>query len=317
MGPTRNGRLESYQEVAREKCDRQQLVRKGLKQLMGTLKSHLKHVLRPGFMFLRGAARFSLFEKTYETLVFASRASRLRRQLAIRGKRVLIVGSAPSASLKGFSAFDYVIGVHGSPANIRSSFDLETHLVVVDRSLFNAQELDTNFGKRIIAKRGMLRGNPLLKMVVAQSNSLRATVPIKDVADIEASWSISRIERRIILRKATRSKILDSWDHRSLTGTGGFAIALAWFLGATSIQFTGFNLINGTPSEWPSHFYGALYGENLEDLERVTPEAVTAPRTHSSADAVVVASLALRGFDITTNEPDFFPLIQNWLHLDN
>lgn len=249
----------------------------------------------------------------YELLVFSAKASLMERQLEIQGKRVLIVGSAPSATLNGLTDFDFVIGVHGSPANIRSSLGLKTDLVVVDRSLFNAEQLETNRGKGIIAERGMLRDNPLLKMVVTQSNSIQADTPIEEVADINMAWHLSRMERRIILRRATRSLVLDSWDYRSLTGTGGFAIALAQFFGAASIEFTGFNLINRTQSLWPSHFYAGLYGENLEDQDPLIPGAFAAPRTHSSADAVVVASLSLRGFDISTNESDFFPLIQNWL----
>ena len=252
-------------------------------------------------------------ESAYEFFVWPTKFRRLKRELGIEGKRVLIVGSAPSASLNGFNDFDFVIGVHGSPANIRSSLGLEADLVVVDRSLFNAEQLETNRGKGIIAERGMLRDNPNLKMVVTQSNSVRADISIQEVADIAAAWHLSRVERRIILRRATYSALLDSWDHRSLTGTGGFAIAFAQFFGASSIQFTGFNLFNRTTSGWPSHFYGALYGENLEDQGPVVAEAFTLPRTHSSADAVVVASLALRGFDITTNEADFLPLIQNWI----
>jgi len=240
---------------------------------------------------------------------------RLFRKFGVAGKSVLVVGSAPSASLQNLDPFEFVVGVHASPLLIESKFGLVTDLLVSDISVFHQDYAGKEPGRRAVLDSGAMSMSPLKRLVVVGQDSLRETAPYSEVGNFSQILRLSQMKRKAILAWSSRSFVLNSYNDHSLVGTGAFAIALSFFAGAKSVQFTGFNLRNGTSDsvEYPRHFYDDLFSHDLYTPEQIVEDYTQSkPRTHSSADSFLISSLYLQEKPIRSNEADFEPLLANW-----
>lgn len=233
----------------------------------------------------------------------------------LRQKSVLIVGSAPTASLDSLNSFDYVFGVHASPLQLGQLGLHETHGLLVDASLFNAARRRTDSGKSVVWDSGVLNSNPHKVLVAVFSNNIRPTESLKKSSTYSRLLRIHNPMRRLILWWASRGFSLEPHKGASLVGTGGFAVAYAFFAGAKSVQITGFNLRSGTKAgtEFPQHFYDSLgMDHSLYEVNDLDPDRDNSkPRGHSAADALLISALYLNGRDIHSNEPDLWPLLSN------
>ena len=268
--------------------------------------------LLPRFKKVRKRLRF-----VRDFVLFPLSLRRLSRVLGIRGEAVLVVGSAPSASLEGLEPFSKVIGIHASPELVRVRFNLQCDVVVVDQSLFNSNFTEKDSTKKQITKNGLLKKNPQQTLVVSASNTISPTVPFESIVPNRRSFFINRDTRRLLLRHLSLSPLLDSPDGSSMVGTGALAIAIAFVGGARSVQFTGINLSSGLSpkrgGDEPVHFYEQI---GLEQAHEPGSEAAAGedslPRNHSAADSLLIASLALRFGTLSSNEKELKPLLNNW-----
>ena len=284
--------------------------------VMATYKALIVHELG---LISRAARRFSrCILYSFCILSLPLWRKRLFRNFGVTGKSVLVVGSAPSASLEALDPFDFVIGVHASPLLIESKFGLVTDLLVCDVTVFDSEYAAKEPGRRAVLDSGALSISPKKRLVVVGHDSIRETAPYAETAKFSKFLRLSLVERRAILAWASRSSVLNSDNNHSMVGTGGFAIALAFFAGAKSVQFTGFNLRNGTSDavEYPHHFYDDMFSHDLYAPEQVAEDYMQSkPRTHSSADSFLISSLYLQEKSIRSNEPDFEALLANWWRL--
>lgn len=239
---------------------------------------------------------------------------KITKSLGLRGKSVLVVGSAPTATIDGLEPFDFVIGVHASPLASKKVGIGPVDLLLVDQSLFNSQRIATDAGKAVVWESGVLTQDPKKKLVVVSSNDIPIDVSIEDAARYRSLLRISNPLRRAILQYISRSVVLEPQGGRAMVGTGAFAIALAFFAGARSVQLTGINLRSGTADncEYPAHFYDSV-GLRHEmytgkDLEL---SGISRPRGHSAADSFLLASLYLSGRRLSSNEPELETLLWN------
>ena len=257
---------------------------------------------------LLAAVQFCLFPLTM---------SGLRRKLGLNGESVLVVGSAPSASLEGLRPFTRVIGVHGSPELVARRFGLSCDVVVVDQSLFNVEHASQAPGKRPIVERSLLLKNPTQVLVIAASNNIPPTRAVETLVSSRTKLHLSKIQRRLVVSTSTLNLLIDRSDSSTMASTGALAICLAVLSGARDVQFTGFNLRSGIDrakgGTVPLHFY---QDEGLEPAHHVEDEAIShadsLPRNHSAADAVVISSLSMRFKHLHSNESEFETLLYNW-----
>jgi hypothetical protein len=277
---------------------------------MKTVEADVMHKLRA---FARRTRRvFRSLHFLALALLIPLFRNRVSRSLSLKDKSILVIGSAPSASLEDLGPFDFVIGANGSPRLIDSAFGLVTDLLVCDHTIFNSTYHSVT---QAVRDSGALWISPKKLLVVVGPRQDSEAVPYAETGKFSKVVVLSKTERKVILAWASRSFVLDSWDDHSMVGTGVFAIALSFFAGAKSVQFTGFNLRTGLSDgvRGPRHFYEDFFAHDLYTTEEIAENYTRSkPRSHSSADSLLLASLHLQKKPIGTNEAEFDPLLVNW-----
>lgn len=236
------------------------------------------------------------------------------RYLDVRGKSVLVVGSGPIKETSLSFNPDVIVAVNGSSANVLHSFGLKPTALVCDASLFNSQELQSNPGRQIVVQEGYLDGFVFEKLVVVQSNQLKADVSLKRFVRYNSLGRIGRLTRRAISRYVSSSPILEDWSNTALTSTGMFTVALTIACGAKEVEIAGVGL--RYPDNETTHYYGEVRG--IRDKTNVdgNQSGGQISRNHSAADSHLLTAMILRGGKIVTSHPDLKPLCQlsSWSH---
>lgn len=226
--------------------------------------------------------------------------SSLRAQFAARP--VFVIGSGPDSSVAGFEPSMIVVSCNASAASARRHALPPPALTVMDNEVLDPQASARKPGRDTILARGLLRDLDLGHLVCVQSNRARAGDPAALGAKLSGVSLLDRAQRHRIVRNASGIEALDG-SNWAMVSTGAFAIALVVYLGASRVRFSGFSLRKPADVLDPPHFYD-------RSLPASTPHADS--RNHSMADAILVSTLALHGFDIATDDHDFLPLVQNW-----
>lgn len=213
----------------------------------------------------------------------------------LRSSRILLLGSAPTPSLPpdpnswalwtvNASARQAELLALGSPA-----------VTVVDRGFFS--ESSRSVAREQIAHLDVGR-------VVAVSTVRLAQSPVIPVGAIR----MSRLQRSLIVRAATGSRLLDSGTFAQLS-TGGFATCLATLAASEKVFLAGFTMRLGPGTKRTPHFYD---DPNIApSVAAGTPDQVTA-RKHSAADSAALSSISLLRANLLSLEPDLLPLLNNW-----
>jgi hypothetical protein len=237
----------------------------------------------------------------------ADEATRLTATLAtlraqVAASSVFVLGSAPHACTALFDPSMIVVGCNASGLNARRQGLPAPTFTVMDNELLDPQVSSQKPGRDTIVAQGLLRDLDLGHLVCVQSNRARAGDPAALGAKVSGVCLLDRAQRHRVVRNASGIEALDG-SNWAMVSTGAFAIALAVYLGASRVRFSGFGLYKPLDALDPPHFYDS-------DLPALGPQRES--RNHSLADAALVCALALRGVDIATDDHDFLPLVQNW-----
>lgn len=138
--------------------------------------------------------------------------------------------------------------------------------------------------------------------------SIRNGAPFEDVHN-SSRFGYEREQVTVIklgqmhrtLRRLTSSKLAGRAPN-GLPSTGILATALALSLGARAVHLDGFQFLMSKDSLESEHFYD----------ERVSNFPDKVPRSHSSSDLLCLASMAIRGFKITSDSVVIRSALQNW-----
>jgi hypothetical protein len=229
------------------------------------------------------------------------------------GKSVLIVGSAPTASLVGLYDFDWIVAVNASSRMVEERFGLTVNSLVISSRLLQKELLTSHLAFSKLRYKNLIPHTPVQDLYSVMTSDGPSDPEYLGNFSYSFYREIGPTERKLIVAKESASSILDKRSGESQVSTGGFAIALAARQGATRIQFTGFNLLNRSGSELPNLYYSNQESvlENLTDFDPAV-DLSSVPRNHSVADAHLISAMVLRGIPIYSNESDFQPLLTNW-----
>jgi hypothetical protein len=234
-------------------------------------------------------------------------AARLSAMLAslraqVTARTVFVLGSAPHSSAAQFDPSMVLVSCNASALSAHRHGLPPPTLTVMDNELLDPDVSNQKPGRDTIIARGLLRDLDLGHLVCVQSNRAQAGDPGALGAKLSAVSLLDRGQRHRVVRNASGIEALDG-SNWAMVSTGAFAIALAVYLGASRVRFSGFGLYKPLDALDPPHFYDS-------DLPALGPQRES--RNHSLADAALVCALALRGVDIATDDHDFLPLVQNW-----
>lgn len=234
-------------------------------------------------------------------------ATRLSETLAtlrahVTTRSVFVLGSAPNFSAAHLDPSMIVVSCNASALSAQRHGLPPPAITVMDNELLDPDVSARKPGRDTIIARGLLRDLDLGHLVCVQSNRARAGEPGALGAKLTGVSLLDRAQRHRVVRNASGIDALDG-SNWAMVSTGAFAIALAVYLGASRVRFSGFGLYKPRDALDPPHFY---------DRDQPAPATQQESRNHSMADAILVGSLALRGVDIATDDHDFLPLVQNW-----
>jgi len=226
----------------------------------------------------------------------------------VKGKKVFILGSAPSPNLDLYSPEHALVSVNASAANAKKLGLKDPDITVVDFELIN-KHLALNKGVRaIVIKNNFLQNLNLGSLVASQSNNTLLGNPDILNSKIENFFTIHKLTRKIILNNVCKYSRLED-TNLSILSTGGFACALCFYLGAKEIIISGFSFLK------EENLHPAFYETNDKYYTKNTdfiPTDKINTRSHSLADSNLLSSLVMNGREIKTLEREILPLVQNW-----
>ncbi len=212
-----------------------------------------------------------------------------------RGKKTLVLGSAPDPRLPEDSADRLVISTNGSAWSAARLGLPSPVLTVVDRELISEDVVREKASRAEIHRLGLLRGLDIGVLAVVQSNATgRGDPDTLGAVYSDCVW-LDKPERKSILRRVTHTSCFDD-DVQGLPSTGVFAVALTAFLGSQDIFVSGMTL---RPTA-VSHAYSE---ESLVQGKL---------RSHTRSDALVLALISHWTGSLRSRESDVEPLCHNW-----
>jgi hypothetical protein len=232
------------------------------------------------------------------------RLKKVKKSLpSLVGYDVLILGSAPEPKLPKNYESMHLICCNGSAANAKLLNLVKPTITVVDYELVDPIISKKNNTRSDIVAKGLLKNIDLGFLVATQSNHSIGGAPGILNAKLSGFCEIDKFTRRVLIDHITGTKKLERNVNTSLCSTGGFAIALALFLGAKSVSISGFTFVNLPSVNLKTHFYLNSIKETLKVINT---------RNHTLADAALITLSILNNHKIYTVERDILPLTQNW-----
>ena len=224
-------------------------------------------------------------------------------------KRIYLVGSAPQISHELHQEDMTIVCVNGSLGNL-SGIASKCDLLLVDNELLNPLTSSKKENRAVIIRNNILSNYSAEYIVSSSSNGDPGGSPTNLGLPFGKYISLSREKRLNIVRALTGESLLDH-SITSLLSTGGFAIALSFFLGAKQVFFSGFGLNQEHGAEDPPHFYSEIGAKTKIESIIVDKYALTG-RNHSLADSYLISRLTLKGFQLHTSNKEYFHLLSNW-----
>ena len=220
----------------------------------------------------------------------------------LKGRRILVVGSAPDPALPDPSDFDAVVCVNASGDVARRRLGLSADLTVMDREMTTLN----GPGEKREAAFNLVRPLDLGLVVTVASNAAQLNSSSLAALRNEGHVSLTRRQTRRALQRAASDRRLNS-SIDALVSTGFSAMALAALGRPKTIWLAGFRLFvpagsHGTPHDYP-----------MPRIDKVSPyrQDRSDGRKHSLADAALLSGLALSGLDVRSHEIELAPLLSN------
>jgi hypothetical protein len=212
----------------------------------------------------------------------------------LKGKKVLVLGSAPNPVIPQDVSFEWVVCVNGSSKGKPASlYDLPTLHVLNEefriRTPLNIERVRARDGIPIDDQDSYLfvRTNleAMRSILTGQPNELRG----KFLGTIK----LSQLNRWLSNGTSRRFKL--SYPD-GLPSTGGIAIAITSLAKAEEVWIAGFNVVRLSDTAHGGHSYESLgYEGGASEMS---------PRNHATADSYLLSSLSISGKKLFTADPE-------------
>ena len=230
----------------------------------------------------------------------------------LHGRDVLLLGSGPSPDLTLFKDDMVVVTCNGSAANAKRLSLPTPTMTVVDYELLDPATAQSKPSRQAVVGNKLMADLDVGFLVAAQSNSSKGGDPAILQTRFRKYFELRRGARKRIVQSVTGMPLLERDVKTGLLSTGGFALALSFFLGCKSAVIAGFSLYKEANAELEPHFYPMDRESQPQRQDRRIDLSNIDTRNHSLADSALVTALCLNGHRVRTREIDFLPLVQNW-----
>jgi len=231
----------------------------------------------------------------------------------VKNKDCFVLGSSPRPSLERFDNSMPLVCVNGSAAIADKLGMPPPIMTIVDFELLDTNINRSKPARAAIVKDGLLSGLDLGFVVSSQSNTSPGGSPDELQAKYSNFISLYKTDCRKIIHQATGVSNLENDVHGALS-RGMFAIGLCFWLGASSVTFSGFSLKRKSKNE-SAYFYGDV----VNNIEILDPKYESLKgwdtMAHSMADCQLLGQLSLNGHKVYSDSEEFIPLLQNWGHV--
>jgi|APSaa5957512535_1039671.scaffolds.fasta_scaffold13816_3 hypothetical protein len=231
----------------------------------------------------------------------------------VKGKDCFVLGSSPTPSLERFNKNMSLVCVNGSSI-IADKLNIPPPIMtVVDFELLDVNINRSKPARSAIIKNELLNDLDLGFIVSSQSNTSPGGHPDELKAKYSGFISLYKSDCRKIIHQATGVSNLEN-DVHGMLSRGMFSIGLCFWLGASSVTFSGFSLTRKNKNE-STYFYGDVTNNiKIPDVEYKSLEDWDT-RAHSMADCQLLGQLSLNGHKVYSDSKEFIPLLQNWGHV--
>lgn len=212
----------------------------------------------------------------------------------LKGKKVLVLGSAPNPVIPQDVNFDWVVCVNGSSQGKPASlYDLPTlHVLNEEIRIINPWN-----SERVKARDGIQIGD--LDSYLFVRTNLGAMRSIftghHNVSKGKFLGTIKLSQLNRWLSNGTSRRFKLSYPD-GLPSTGGIAIAITSLAKAEEVWIAGFNVVRLSDTAHGGHSYESL-GHEGGATEK-------SPRDHATADSYLVSSLSISGKKLFTADPE-------------
>jgi hypothetical protein len=220
---------------------------------------------------------------------------------SIGGKRVLLVGSGPTADFINIGPFDVIVTANAAAgALLKHGLNPEVTFVT-SHLLSNKIEEET---WRALSKIMSTVNNPKILVSIRNGFHFERVANLARFGMHPRQLGIVKLgEMRRIAVRLTKSKLVGAAPG-GLPSTGMLALILCFFFGAKSVELTGFELtIPPSSTGGSNHYYDEQ--EPWSNDPRIM-------RSHSSADLLILSSLAIRGHKISSDSLEIQTALKNW-----
>ncbi len=244
--------------------------------------------------------KFHNLKNNIKRIYYAKDLFLLKRKFnCLKNKNILLIGSGPNVTLdiKHIQNLS-IVCCNGSGSYLKNkNLKINPLLTIVDNELIDR---DIVFKKNVrsqIINNKLLKSSNLGNLISVQSNKSKNSDPSLLEASYDSFNYINKNLRRLIINKVVNTNFIEIND-QSLLSTGIFAISLCFYLGASSVFFTGFSLWKNKKD----YFYSIKEKSDKDYLVR----------NHSLADSLYISLLKVKNYKLYTNDKDFLPLMSNW-----
>jgi hypothetical protein len=215
-------------------------------------------------------------------------------QSMLRGKRVLVLGSAPNPMIPPLVQFDWVVCVNGSSKGKPSSLVGVPTLHVLNEEIRIKDPLNI---ERVRARDGLLIGKRESYLFVR--TNLQAVKEFhRSRHNLPAGRYLGTIKMSQLnrwLRSLTTGMFRLSYPN-GLPSTGGIAVALCSLAKSEEVWIAGLNVVRLSQTAHGGHSYELLNHEGSS--------SEMAPRDHATADSYLLSSLRISGAKLFTAESE-------------
>lgn len=233
-------------------------------------------------------------------MYFFQRARTFRRIFS--GKIVLLVGSGPVEELPSRDSYDLIVSANSS-AGALAAHPFGPDITFITSALLSNKIDDSTWKLAASMMAKVPKPQHLISIrngahFEKKANLIRFGFKPKDLTII----GLGRMRR--ILTKTSKSKLAGKAPD-GLPSIGVIALSLCFYFGADKVLLTGFNLtIPKISNRGTYHYY--------EEENEPSKNQLRTMRSHSSADSLIISSLAIQGHAIGSNSLEINALLNNW-----
>lgn len=217
----------------------------------------------------------------------------------LKNKNILLIGSGPNVSIDKKNLQNMsIVCCNGSGSFLKNNnFKKNPLLTIIDNELIDKDVVFKKDVRSQIINNKLLKDTNLGNLISVQSNNSKNSDPSLLEASYDSFNYISKNLRRLIVNKVVDTNFIEIND-QSLISTGIFAVSLCFYLGASSVFFTGFSFWRNNKD----YFYS---NKDTNDKDYLL-------RNHTLADSLYISLLKVKNYNVLTNDKDFLPLMSNW-----